>query len=438
MIKYKFLIGLLLIVSMASAQNFDQNKMNRDLEVARTVLNSLVNKSGVNWVSNDNKGRYIEGYGVILNMPPHNLIFGNFDFPVEDFDFHFDDFEDDFYDDFDDNVEVIIADGKRLEDMSAKEREEFQKEIEERAEEKAERAQERAERAQERAERSQELAQRQQELVARAQEIANKTVRVLRLDSMQIKSEEKRLAAMKTFLVDYAHLIGQLQPEEKILITDKSAHMVEFTNSFGVDALKNSRLSAEIAVKDVQALQSGKISREEALERIKINRNEKESKKVYKDLELFKSIIDRLYSRDLAETYYSYGNIEFEKLDGLGAMFFMNTVSSLKQSDGMWKVPTQDKGGLNQEARDELVKSLYPKFEQQLKENLVEYGRTVTSLNSDERIIFNAKITKCEGCGIPKNVELSIKASDLADFNSGKISKEQAISRIKVTQGEKQ
>ncbi len=188
----------------------------------------------------------------------------------------------------------------------------------------------------------------------------------------------------------------------------------------------------------MQALQSGKISREQALERIKINRNEKESKKVYKDLELFKSIIDRLYSRDLAETYYSYGNIEFEKLDGLGAMFFMNTVSSLKQSDGMWKIPTQDKGGLNQEARDELVKSLYPKFEQQLKENLVEYGRTVTSLNSDERIIFNAKITKCEGCGIPKNVELSIKASDLADFNSGKISKEQAISRIKVTQGEKQ
>ncbi|GAB3339747.1 hypothetical protein GCM10027429_26540 [Marivirga atlantica] len=428
MIKYKFLIGLLLIVSMASAQNFDQNKMNRDLEVARTVLNSLVNKSGVNWVSNDNKGRYIEGYGVILNMPPHNLIFGNFDFPVEDFDFHFDneDFEFEFEDEFDNNAEIIIADGKRLEDEA------------ERVQKEAEDIQKDAERLQRNAERQQELAQRQQELVARAQEIANKTVRVLRLDSMQIKSEEKRLAAMKTFLVDYAHLIGQLQPEEKILITDKSAHMVEFTNSFGVDALKNSRLSAEIAVKDVQALQSGKISREQALERIKINRNEKESKKVYKDLELFKSIIDRLYSRDLAETYYSYGNIEFEKLDGLGAMFFMNTVSSLKQSDGMWKIPTQDKGGLNQEARDELVKSLYPKFEQQLKENLVEYGRTVTSLNSDERIIFNAKITKCEGCGIPKNVELSIKASDLADFNSGKISKEQAISRIKVTQGEKQ
>jgi hypothetical protein len=413
---------------MASAQNFDQNKMNRDLEVARTVLNSLVNKSGVNWVSNDNKGRYIEGYGVILNMPPHNLIFGNFDFPVEDFDFHFDneDFEFEFEDEFDNNAEIIIADGKRLEDEA------------ERVQKEAEDIQKDAERLQRNAERQQELAQRQQELVARAQEIANKTVRVLRLDSMQIKSEEKRLAAMKTFLVDYAHLIGQLQPEEKILITDKSAHMVEFTNSFGVDALKNSRLSAEIAVKDVQALQSGKISREQALERIKINRNEKESKKVYKDLELFKSIIDRLYSRDLAETYYSYGNIEFEKLDGLGAMFFMNTVSSLKQSDGMWKIPTQDKGGLNQEARDELVKSLYPKFEQQLKENLVEYGRTVTSLNSDERIIFNAKITKCEGCGIPKNVELSIKASDLADFNSGKISKEQAISRIKVTQGEKQ
>ncbi len=228
MIKYKFLIGLLLIVSMASAQNFDQNKMNRDLEVARTVLNSLVNKSGVNWVSNDNKGRYIEGYGVILNMPPHNLIFGNFDFPVEDFDFHFDneDFEFEFEDEFDNNAEIIIADGKRLEDEA------------ERVQKEAEDIQKDAERLQRNAERQQELAQRQQELVARAQEIANKTVRVLRLDSMQIKSEEKRLAAMKTFLVDYAHLIGQLQPEEKILITDKSAHMVEFTNSFGVDALK--------------------------------------------------------------------------------------------------------------------------------------------------------------------------------------------------------
>jgi len=426
MIKYKFLMGLLLIVSIASAQNIDQNKMNRDLEVARTVLNSLVNKSGVNWVSNENKGRYVQGYGVILNMPPHGLVIGNFDFPSEDFDFHFDndDFEFEFDDDFDDDdMRVIIADGKKLEKMSEKKQEEFQKEMEERA--------------QERAERSQELAQRQQELVLRAQEIANKTVRVLRLDSLQMKNNEKRLGAMKTFLVDYAHLIGQLQPEEKILITDKSSNMVEFTNSFGVDALKNSRLSAEITVKDLQAFQSGKINREEALERIKVNRKSKDNK-VYKDLELFKSIIDRLYSRDLAETYYSYGNIEFEKLDDLGAMFFMNTVSSIKQSDGLWKVPTQEKDDLNQEARDELVKSLYPKFEKQLKENLVEYGRTVTSLKPEERIIFNAKITKCEGCGIPKNVELSIKASDLADFNSGKINKDQAIGRIKVTKGDKQ
>ncbi len=76
---YKITFIMMLTAAMATAQ-IDKTRMNRDLEIASTVLNSMMNKNGLmQWegVNGSPNGKYIEGYGVILNMPNNHLIFGN-------------------------------------------------------------------------------------------------------------------------------------------------------------------------------------------------------------------------------------------------------------------------------------------------------------------------------------------------------------------------
>jgi hypothetical protein len=45
------------------------------------------------------------------------------------------------------------------------------------------------------------------------------------------------------------------------------------------------------------------------------------------------------------------------------------------------------------------------------------------------------KVTKCTGCGIPSNLELSVKAQVLKDYNAAKLDKPAAVGRINMKKG---
>jgi hypothetical protein len=81
---------------------------------------------------------------------------------------------------------------------------------------------------------------------------------------------------------------------------------------------------------------------------------------------------------------------------------------------------------------------LYPVFELELKDNILEYGRTVKSLDDDEELVFRVNMTKCTGCDIPSSLELSIKASVLKEFNAGKIDRKAATAKFAAKKGQNQ
>ena len=101
-------------------------------------------------------------------------------------------------------------------------------------------------------------------------------------------------------------------------------------------------------------------------------------------------------------------------------------------------MPTLDLENVDKEMRDKKVKELYPVFEKDIKESMLDYGRTLKSLKDDELLVLNIKLTQCESCGIPSTLELSVKNSVLKDFSSGKLTKEAAISKIAVKKGPNQ
>ncbi|WKZ60838.1 MAG: hypothetical protein QY309_04995 [Cyclobacteriaceae bacterium] len=385
--------GLVLMASPAWAQKIDEARMERDIEVAENILKTLVRQQfdqqrmffGFNV-----EGSYQEGFGVTFRFP------ADFTTPIAF------------------NMSGMGGDVVWVDEMprgytySVTTRED--REAQQKAKEELERVRLKAK-------------------TARETEINP--------DSIRQVYNEKLISAAKDFLVDYGDLISQLSPTEKIVITNRGDQPRIWVNQFFTSP-KRSHLSVEITKGDITAHKQGKLTREQALKKINVVNTESVDA-VEPDLELLSSIFNRLYRSDLSNTFFTDEGIYYERLKDFGAVYYMRVYSSNQLPNSrLFNMPTAQLSEVDQEARDKKVKELYPAFEKDIKENIVEYGRTVKSLGDNESLIFNVKLTKCEGCGIPSSLELSVKGNVLKDYASGKVTKEAAIGKISVKKGQAQ
>ena len=251
-------------------------------------------------------------------------------------------------------------------------------------------------------------------------------------DSIRSAFHERIIKAAQEFIVDYGDFLSQLAPNERIVVTNQGDHP-QFYFATG----KRTRISVEGTRADVTALRQGKISREQALKKLTVVNTESVEEKE-PDMEMLSSIFSRLYRPDLSKTYFLEGNVYYERLKDYGAIFYMQMVSSLGRSLNRFQMPTVDLDNVDQETRDQKVTELYPAFERDLKENILEYGRTIKSLNDNEILVFNIALTRCKGCGIPGTLEISIPANVLKDFGSGRIEKSTAMEKFTLKKGASQ
>ena len=257
-------------------------------------------------------------------------------------------------------------------------------------------------------------------------------------DSMAVVNNDKIISAAKNFMADYGDMLSQLSTEERIVVTNRGNTQNQF-NYFGQNN-KSSLMSVELRKSDLIDFRQGKLNREQLIAKMKVV-NSVTSNKVEPDMELLVSIFNRLYREDLSRTYYTQGSTYYERLTDFGAILHMQVVSSIVNEynvpakEARLVMPTLGLANLTQEERDKKVKELYPMFESELKENILDYGRTLKSLNDNEQLIVNVTLTKCQDCGIPATLELAVKASVLKDYNAGKLEKSAALSKIEVKKG---
>ncbi len=236
------------------------------------------------------------------------------------------------------------------------------------------------------------------------------------------------------FLADYSQLISQLKPTDKIVVsTKKSSYAfvisdeVEFANP-----ARNSGLAVELLKKDHNDYMSGKISHDQLVAKIKVTRNDGETGRS-KDLDMFGSMLSTIYSESYTDSYWISWRPEYERIPGVGAIYAFKVYSSYEE-DGLFRMPGINKDKLNDEARSENVIKLYPLFVAGMKESIIQYGRTIKSLEPDELILLKITLTKCDGCNIPKKIQLAVKQSVLTSFNSGKISLKDATAQVKLSE----
>lgn len=247
-------------------------------------------------------------------------------------------------------------------------------------------------------------------------------------DSARNVYYQRLIDASKTFVADYGDLISQLGPDERILITNRGAGERFW---FGGQT-KRTFLSVEARKGDITDFRTGKITRDQMMKKIEVVNAESEEE-VAADLELLSSIFNRLYREDLSSTYFGQEGIYYEKLKDFGVIYYMKVYSSREEGQNRHTIPTLKVTDLSREERDQKVQELYPKFEKEMKENLVEYGRTVKSLKPNETLVLNVEMTRCKG--IPNTAEFSVANSVLSDYSAGKINKEAAIGKVEVKKG---
>ncbi|MEJ0055784.1 MAG: hypothetical protein WDN75_09110 [Bacteroidota bacterium] len=372
-------------------------RMEQDIEVAENVLSTLVRQQfgKRNFIPMEVEGSYIAGYGVTFRLPQS----GAFTFIMRSMDFPpaiiYNDGPGGSY-----SYSISQSSGENEEDRVAMEMAEEDK------------------------------PSKKQKLRTKA---ASARISGSEKDTLTASVDKKFVEISKNFLVDYGDMLSQLRPEEKIIITNRAE---EFGGDFifnfpGGKNINRTMMSVETTRGDITQYKQGKITRDQLLSRLKVV-NSESADKLDPDLEVFSSMIGRLYREDLSKTYYTQGDIPYERLKDFGVIYYMRVYSSVEDGDAFIMPTIAGMEEVSQPERDKKVKEIYPKFESELKENLVEYGRTLRSLKDEEQIVINVRLTKCVQCGIPATLELSVKNSVLKDYGAGKITRDAALAKVGV------
>ncbi|MEP1033821.1 hypothetical protein [Ekhidna sp.] len=364
------IIILALSFTVSLGQSIDEKRMDRDLKIAENILNTLSSGDSRLRFSSNIESNYMPDYGVIFSIPKVNYIYATRASGTTIYsgsgNYVIATADDEDSDDGD-GVAVVVDDAKKLDKNKEKMEEEAKKQLEEQ---------------------------------------------------------------MTVFLVDYADLIGQLKPSDRIVVQSRGNDNRIFYSGSNSGS-KQSTFTAQIFKSDLIAYKQGKMNREDVIKKITFTTPE-ESKEIAKDLELFATIFARLYEPDLSSTYYiSSRTLGYTSLEGYGVTFNMKLYSSTSDK-GLHTIRTTGESGLTQEARNEKVNAMYPEFEKAFKENLMDYGRTIKSLKADETLVMKVKLTECRGCDMPEEIEVSVKGKTLQSYDRGSISRDEAVKQIIV------
>ena len=254
---------------------------------------------------------------------------------------------------------------------------------------------------------------------------------------LQEKQKEKQADfenLMIEFLVDYSQMIGQLKATDKIVVsTKKSDYLyVAYGDNEEIWEAGSNGITTEMLKKDHNDYMTEKINRAQFIAKIKVNRSNGEALRS-KDLDLFSSMMKTVYDEEYTDSYFISWRPDYERIKGIGAIYSFKVYSSYDE-EGLYRMPGINEKGLTGQQRNENVERLYPIFVESMKENMLQYGRTINSLENNEMILLKITLTKCDGCSIPKKIQFSVKQSVLSNYNSGKLGLKEAVSNVKMTE----
>ncbi|MGD8426107.1 MAG: hypothetical protein PVH63_00685 [Balneolaceae bacterium] len=274
-------------------------------------------------------------------------------------------------------------------------------------------------------------------------------------------SEESITNRIKEFLREYGSTIGQLTGDDKVMVIynaeDLSPRIAFFSSDEKEKQNKIPTISVVARESDLQAYRSGKISAETFNDRLDISKVEDGTDQ--KDLKIMANIIETAFKDTGEKAFRVSGSVNYLKLDNFGALFSFDArystggvvfsrIAPLSEESARAVEVIRDKRVVKdkvkkeddktakefeeQEARQkQIVLEAYKTFLGDLKEYLVDYGRTLKSVNTNQHILISVTFSS-RFEDIPERIDMQLQKSTLEAMDKGKMNREQAMNQITV------
>lgn len=283
---------------------------------------------------------------------------------------------------------------------------------------------------------------------------------------------EKIQKIMKTFLVNYGDLARDLPENEKIILYYAEEgknesyviwNGVNSASSYSTGNAKSEKLrqiSAEVLKSDLIKFKQKNLSEDDfwSMVKVKVIKGETKDDETL-EYGILAKIFESLLSSTNENTFYpgdddlavlsfhEENNVKFQVLSGLGVVYHISlgypvVLDAEVQSRNFYRNARvksndeeEDEDEIEEDWKDERdakVSEIYPEFIDELKKNIVEYGRTLRKLEKGELLIVEADMPFCFECEMPATVKLSIEQSVLDAYDSRKIDLDDAIDKIIV------
>lgn len=243
---------------------------------------------------------------------------------------------------------------------------------------------------------------------------------------------------MRDFLANYADAVGQLDGNDRIMIIyDENARNSRSTlrvyNGEEWKGMAMPRISAEVKREDLISFRNGKINRRELDGRIRIEKVT-EDREQFQEYKVFAGILESLFPVD-NQGDYRVRNISYNFLPNFGVIYQME----MSMRKGAWNDCTSCPSGsiapsqTRSKSDTAQVRSrqvAYQRFGQDIREVLLDYGRTLRNLTSEQMILLTVSLPTCENCQVPDRVNVSVKKSVLEAYEKGQMDRSKALASI--------
>lgn len=252
-------------------------------------------------------------------------------------------------------------------------------------------------------------------------------------DDDNVKVDEESVKDRITeFLKDYASTIGQLKPTENVMVIygSNSRHSfpsLVYTSSNGkIDRKETEKLpviSGSVTKKDLDDYRSGKINESAFANKVQTAST---TDKEYLDLKVMSNIFETALKEQGDESFRLSGNVNYLMLDNFGAIFNLDAsyrtnnrlfgnVTGITVTGAYIRSSSRDapdaKEDLEKEEIEYLrkVASAYNNLKTNIKEYLVDYGRTVSSVKPDQYILTTVNV-RGRYNDIPERIDFQLKS----------------------------
>jgi len=269
-------------------------------------------------------------------------------------------------------------------------------------------------------------------------------------------TEETVVQRITDFLKDYAPTIGQLKENEQVTIVygekKENAHRIRIFNLSGdledeeeVEPMPVITVSAKGS--NLVSVRDGSLSSGNFESRLSISKTDGEEKERL-DFEVMSNILNTAFEDGGDEAFHliNSNSLSYVTIDGFGVHYTLDmhrghglqsltfgAITSFGRANSQEAEESARKIQEVREERKNTIKAEYQNLLGQMKQYLVDYGRTLNSLSNDQFLIVTSNITDHQDI-VPAQVNFQLKKSILGQLDRGQISREEAMNAVTITE----